>query len=47
MITFDDRHYMAMCLHPALREMDDVSSQLKYTCYDNIRAYLQEKIIDA
>ncbi|CAF5104202.1 unnamed protein product, partial [Rotaria magnacalcarata] len=47
MITFDDRHYMAMCLHPALREMDGVSSQLKYTCYDNIRAYLQEKRIDA
>ncbi|CAF4342887.1 unnamed protein product [Rotaria sp. Silwood2] len=21
MLTFDDRHYMAMCLHPALREM--------------------------
>ncbi|CAF2126891.1 unnamed protein product [Rotaria magnacalcarata] len=35
------------CLHPALREMDGVSSQLKYTCYDNIRAYLQEKRIDA
>ncbi|CAF1433590.1 unnamed protein product [Rotaria sordida] len=46
MLTFDDRHYMAMCLHPALREMDGVSNQLKDVCYDNIRKYLREKKVD-
>ncbi|CAM4824909.1 unnamed protein product [Rotaria magnacalcarata] len=47
MFTFDDRHYMAMCLHPALREMDDVSNQIKNICYGNIRKYLREKQMDA
>ncbi|CAF1266528.1 unnamed protein product [Adineta ricciae] len=39
---FDDRHYMAMCLHPAQRELDDVAYQIRNNCYSNIRKYLQE-----
>ncbi|CAF2470757.1 unnamed protein product [Rotaria sp. Silwood2] len=47
---FDDHHYMAMCLHPALREMDDVPHQIRTNCYMNIRKYLQDNelnVVDA
>ncbi|CAF4794284.1 unnamed protein product [Rotaria sp. Silwood1] len=40
--VFDDRHYIAMCLHPALREMDGVPYHMKTSCYSNIRQYLQD-----
>ncbi|CAF3044129.1 unnamed protein product [Rotaria sp. Silwood2] len=41
---------MAMCLHPALREMDDVPHQIRTNCYMNIRKYLQDNelnVVDA
>ncbi|CAF1049622.1 unnamed protein product [Adineta steineri] len=43
LFVFDDRHYIAMCLHPAMREMDGIPYHTKTGCYNNIRQYLQDE----
>ncbi|CAF4498504.1 unnamed protein product [Rotaria sp. Silwood2] len=42
-IIFDARHYMSMCLHPALHEMNELPEHTKMNCHENIRKLLQEE----